>query len=200
MFPLAFVAGWLQGHWWGFISRNYVVWPAFFRMNVFVALKGSHFWFYIPIRSTFSLTDRRQKLQTMSFTNWPQSVTTAEYRDLQRCCQILCGPTVRLLRISCSKAAIFPKLYRIQWNVLTYCKQRWYIVINLTNFCPQIFTKSVSHYRSDGQHNSEYLPPSRIFRPFTARSLSGCTFTEFWSTIDSIVCVCILLYMLFSVL
>ena len=27
MFPLAFVAGWLQGHWWGFISRNYVVWP-----------------------------------------------------------------------------------------------------------------------------------------------------------------------------
>ena len=21
--------GWLQSHWWGFISRNYVVWPAF---------------------------------------------------------------------------------------------------------------------------------------------------------------------------
>ena len=47
MFPLAFVAGWLQGHWWGFISRNYVVWPTFFLMNVFIALKGSHFWFYI---------------------------------------------------------------------------------------------------------------------------------------------------------
>ena len=45
MFPLAFVAGWLQGHWWGFISRNYVVWPIFFLMNVFIALKGSHFWF-----------------------------------------------------------------------------------------------------------------------------------------------------------
>ena len=45
MFPLAFVAGWLQGHWWGFISRNYVVWPIFFIMNVFIALKGSHFWF-----------------------------------------------------------------------------------------------------------------------------------------------------------
>ena len=44
MFPLAFVAGWLQGHWWGFISRNYVVWPTFFLMNVFIALKGSHFW------------------------------------------------------------------------------------------------------------------------------------------------------------
>ena len=44
-FPLAFVAGWLQGHWWGFISRNYVVWPTFLLMNVFIALKGSHFWF-----------------------------------------------------------------------------------------------------------------------------------------------------------
>ena len=43
MFPLAFVAGSLQGHWWGFISRNYVVWPIFFLMNVFIALKGTHF-------------------------------------------------------------------------------------------------------------------------------------------------------------
>ena len=45
MFLLAFVAGWSQGHWWGFISRNYVVWPIFFLMNVFIARKGSHFWF-----------------------------------------------------------------------------------------------------------------------------------------------------------
>ena len=45
MFPLAFVVGSLQGHWWGFISRNYVVWPVFFLMNVFIALKGTHFWF-----------------------------------------------------------------------------------------------------------------------------------------------------------
>ena len=45
MNPLAFVAVWLQGHWWGFISRNYVVWPTFLLMNVFIALKGSHFWF-----------------------------------------------------------------------------------------------------------------------------------------------------------
>ena len=51
MFPLAFVAGWLQGHWWGFISRNYVVWPTFFLMNVYIALKGSHFWFYICNKS-----------------------------------------------------------------------------------------------------------------------------------------------------
>ena len=40
----AFVAESLQGHWWGFISRNYVVWPIFFLMNVFIALKGTHFW------------------------------------------------------------------------------------------------------------------------------------------------------------
>ena len=45
VFPLAFIAGWLQGHWWGFISRNYVVWPTFLLMNVFIALKGYHFWF-----------------------------------------------------------------------------------------------------------------------------------------------------------
>ena len=49
MFPLAFVAGWLQGHWWGFISRNYVVWPTSLLMNVFIALKGSHFWFLLTI-------------------------------------------------------------------------------------------------------------------------------------------------------
>ena len=49
MFPLAFVAGWLQGHWWGFISRNYVVWPIFLHMNVFIALKGSHFWFLFRV-------------------------------------------------------------------------------------------------------------------------------------------------------
>ena len=45
VFPLAFIAGYLQGHWWGFISRNYIVWPTFLLMNVFIALKGSHFWF-----------------------------------------------------------------------------------------------------------------------------------------------------------
>ena len=45
VFPLAFIAGWLQGHWWGFIIRNYVVWPTFLLMNIFIALKGSHFWF-----------------------------------------------------------------------------------------------------------------------------------------------------------
>ena len=45
MFLLTFVARWLQGHWWGFISRNYVVWPTFLLMNVFIAVKRSHFWF-----------------------------------------------------------------------------------------------------------------------------------------------------------
>ena len=53
MFPLALIAGWLQGHWWGFISRNYVVWPTFLLMNVFIALKGSHFWFFYTLQNTF---------------------------------------------------------------------------------------------------------------------------------------------------
>ena len=53
MFPLAFVARWLQGHWWGFISRNYVVWPTFLLMNVFIALKGSHFWFLSDFSDQF---------------------------------------------------------------------------------------------------------------------------------------------------
>ena len=39
----AFVAGSLQGHWWGFISWNYVVWPIFFLMNVFIAHKKTHY-------------------------------------------------------------------------------------------------------------------------------------------------------------
>ena len=62
MFPLAFVAGWLQGHWWGFISRNYVVWPTFLLMNVFIALKGSHFWFlftYVGLAFTMLLSYQR---------------------------------------------------------------------------------------------------------------------------------------------
>ena len=56
MFPLAFVAGWLQGDWWGFISRNYVVWPTFLLMNVFIALKGSHFWFLFIISVYISIS------------------------------------------------------------------------------------------------------------------------------------------------
>ena len=31
---------------WGFISWNYVVWPIFFLTNIFIALKGTHFWFW----------------------------------------------------------------------------------------------------------------------------------------------------------
>ena len=59
MFPLAFVAGWLQGRWWGFISRNYVVWPTFLLMNVFIALKGSHFWFLLSSIITYENWKRR---------------------------------------------------------------------------------------------------------------------------------------------
>ena len=53
MFLLAFVAWWLQGHWWGFISRNYIVWPIFFLMNVFIVLKGTHFWILFHVTRTF---------------------------------------------------------------------------------------------------------------------------------------------------
>ena len=63
-FPLAFIAGWLQGHWRGFISRNYVVWPTFLLMNVFIALKGSHFWFLSKLemgQSTFIELQSRPK-------------------------------------------------------------------------------------------------------------------------------------------
>ena len=42
MFPLAFVAGSLQGHCGGFIIRNYIVWPIFFLTNLFVAPKVTH--------------------------------------------------------------------------------------------------------------------------------------------------------------
>ena len=42
MFLLAFVARSLRGHWRGFMSQNYIVWPIFFLMNVFIALKGTH--------------------------------------------------------------------------------------------------------------------------------------------------------------
>ena len=35
----------LPGDYRVIISRNYVVWPIFLLMNVFTALKGSHFWF-----------------------------------------------------------------------------------------------------------------------------------------------------------
>ena len=72
MFPLAFVAGWLQGHWWGFISRNYVVWPTFFLMNVFIALKGSHLWFYILSRSR----KKQIELTHFSIKNTCNTITT----------------------------------------------------------------------------------------------------------------------------
>ena len=44
MFPLTFFAWSLQGHWWGFMSRNYVVWPILFSL----LLKELIFGFYLP--------------------------------------------------------------------------------------------------------------------------------------------------------
>ena len=42
-----FIAGWLQGHWWGFISLNYVVWPTFLLTNVSLLLKDLISDFYL---------------------------------------------------------------------------------------------------------------------------------------------------------
>ena len=69
MFPLAFVAGWLQGHWCGFISRNYVVWPIFFLTNVFIALKGSHFWFLFLLQFCTELFET-----LLVFSSWYEDV------------------------------------------------------------------------------------------------------------------------------
>ena len=66
VFLPAFVAGWLQGHWWGFISRNYVVWPTFLLVNVFIALKGSHFWFLFQFWKSYTVVDKCEYSQCNS--------------------------------------------------------------------------------------------------------------------------------------
>ena len=53
MFPLASVAGSLQGHWRGFISRNYVVWPIFFLMNFVIYLKRTHVFIFICLHCSW---------------------------------------------------------------------------------------------------------------------------------------------------
>ena len=70
MFSLVFVAGSLQGHWWGFISRNYVIWPIFFLMNVFTArIKEPIFDFYftgdISIPKTHNLFTSCDKIKVI---------------------------------------------------------------------------------------------------------------------------------------
>ena len=80
LFPLAFVSGWLQGHWWDFISRNYVVWPTFLLVNVFIALKGSHFWFlfiFLPIKGNHDINKG-------SMSGWISSVIRLAYKDLSK--------------------------------------------------------------------------------------------------------------------
>ena len=78
MFPLSFVAGWLQGHWWGFISRNYVVWPTFLLMNVFTALKGSHF--RLLLEQLFKEHDKGSVLKSIWENDMPTN-KTAFYKD-----------------------------------------------------------------------------------------------------------------------
>ena len=47
-----------QGHWWGFISRNFVVWPIFYLMNVFISLKGPPFLFLFTFISTKNFCEK----------------------------------------------------------------------------------------------------------------------------------------------
>ena len=86
MFPLAFVAGWLQGHWWGFISRNYVVWPTFLLMNVSTALKGSHFWFLFKCAKCIGLSigPRQANLVLIAYASSEGSGEPAHPRSLAR--------------------------------------------------------------------------------------------------------------------
>ena len=78
MFPLAFVAGPLPGHWWGFISLNYVVWPTVFLMNVFIALKGTHFWFSFHLPPAFhqSLWHKLQENHGKNYNSYINSSTS----------------------------------------------------------------------------------------------------------------------------
>ena len=69
-FHLAFVAGSLQGHWYGFISRNYVVWLIFFLMNVFIALTGTIFFICICHRSVANGNIAPFDKQLLNRQNW----------------------------------------------------------------------------------------------------------------------------------
>ena len=54
-----------QYYWWGFISRNNVVWPIFLLMNVFIALKGTHFWILHSLDYTVNIKNVFKKLQNI---------------------------------------------------------------------------------------------------------------------------------------
>ena len=69
--------------WWGFISRNYVVWPIFFLTNVFIALKGTHFWILFTSKLSWSWSWwlRRGKSNLAEFKLLPISVFYMFHKD-----------------------------------------------------------------------------------------------------------------------
>ena len=98
---------WMQGHWWGFISRNYVVWPTFLLMNVFIALKGSHFWFFF--------------IKLFILVGWGRSFFV--------CCLAHRGSNVGFLLLQCSSGVVrHPR--DIQVSVATRCFCRVLIFVS----------------------------------------------------------------------
>ena len=114
MFPLAFVAGSLQGHWWGFISRKYVVRPILFLMNVFIALKGTQFWFL--------------------FTYW------AFMRQIYRNSY---GHMTKMAALATHEKKTFLKIFFFEtesWN----CWYHWILVYRIVHSCATKFVQMVS--------------------------------------------------------
>ena len=108
VFPLAFIAGWLQGHWWGFISRNYVVWPTFVLMNAFIALKGSHFWFLffcLPLLlATFTVPCRIVFAMPEDLEMWPYHLSFRFFTMVRRSS---CTPTAFWILLRTSSFVIW---------------------------------------------------------------------------------------------
>ena len=106
MFRLAFLAGSLQGHWWGFISRNYLVWPIFL-MNVFIALKGTHFLFLFFVHSVNLIKSDKENIRHDPLTYHFSSSCLPQIQNLQ-------------------------KSYFCNWNFLHSVEPFWRLVLVMT--------------------------------------------------------------------
>ena len=154
MFPLAFVAGWLQGHWWGFISRNYVVWPTFFLVNVFIALKGSHFWFLFRISSAFK--DIKLRFRTSAL-HWVPKIWSSAFRTSAR---------PGLERSRSSSTLVLPGLPTMDksTSAFHFCQDFQRSEIPLPHFCFALTTKDVKFCFLSSAVRSCYAVPHKFVR------------------------------------